>query len=320
MRRLMVGLALGLLPLATGCNILKPNPNPPHAGPVANGPAPTAEDLVKYLNYNAQKVQAVQSNRVEIDCKQGNQGAPGLDGLMVCQKQRNFRLKAKVAGQPIVDIGSNDQEFWYWISKAEPPYVYHCTYDELSRGGVRLPFPFQPDMIVMALGMAEYDPAKKYEVKSVPDPKGRAGTIELIEQTTSPQGQPVKKVTVFNAVQAGAGQPQVVGYKLKDMQDRDICTVVVYEVQAVKLDANSVAVLPFKVKLNWPEQKVEMTMWLRDLQAVNIEPDRAARVFSRRDLADLQSYNLARGAADAPGGIGQTQSFDRGGVQRTTFR
>src|SRR5262249_57670564 len=112
---------------------------------VVTGGVPTAEDLVYYLNFNARKVQAVQCNRLEIDCKQGNQGV-GLDGLLACEKPRNFRLKAKLLGQPGVDIGSDgDREFWYWISKAEPPYLYHCSYEEFGRGGVRMPFPFQPD-------------------------------------------------------------------------------------------------------------------------------------------------------------------------------
>jgi hypothetical protein len=312
-RHFLVGLGLALAPCLTGCNHgfslvgNKDRPTPPTAGKT-----PTAEELVAYLNYNARKVQAVQSNRVEIDCKQGNQGI-GLDGLMVCQKPRNFRLKARVVGQPAVDIGSNEQEFWYWISKNEPPYVYHCSYEELARG-VRLQFPFQPDMIVAALGMAEYDPNKKYEVK--PNDK----TIELIEQAVSPQGQPIKKITVFNMFQAKAGQPQVLAYKLKDMQDRDICTAVVYEVQSVQVAGYpEPAVMPYRLKLSWPDQKIEMTMWLKDLQSVNIGPEQAARMFNRRDVGgDLQGFDLARGTPDTPGGVGQMQSRTRG-VQPARF-
>jgi hypothetical protein len=317
----MAGLALGLLPVAAGCNLINP-----HRPPVqqATGEVPTADKLVVYLNDNARKVQAVQSLRVEMDCKQGaglNTQSVGLDGLMVCQKPRNFRLKAKVVGQPAVDIGSNDQEFWYWISKAEPPYVYHCGYDELARGNVNMPFPFQPDMLIMALGLAEYDPAKKYEVKTYDK------TFELVEQTVSPQGQPIKKVTVFNRTDVGrpgpgqTGQPQILAYKLKDTQDHDICTAVVYEAQGVRAADGQTVVLPYKVKLSWPDQKVEMTMWLRDLQAVNIEPDRAGRLFSRQDLADLQGFDLARRTVDgAPAGIGQTQSYNRSGIRQTSVR
>lgn len=56
---------------------------------------PTAQQLVSYLNNNGQRVQAIQCNQVSIDAKQGNQTAPGLDGLMVCQKPKTSGLKPK---------------------------------------------------------------------------------------------------------------------------------------------------------------------------------------------------------------------------------
>ena len=55
---------------------------------------------------------------------------------MACQKPRDFRLRAKILGTPAVDLGSNDQEFWYWISKVNPPHVYHCSYENLKTGKV----------------------------------------------------------------------------------------------------------------------------------------------------------------------------------------
>src|SRR5579884_1893068 len=304
------GLALGLLPFAAGCHIINPKPPQAGPGPAVTGQTPSAEQLVNYLNYNARKVQGVQCNDVSIDCKQGNQGI-GLEGLMACRKPREFRLTAKVVGQSAVDIGSNQSEFWYWISKNDPPYRFHCSYDHLARGGVRMPFPFQPDMLIAALGIAEYDPAKTYEVKTTDR------TFELVEQTVSPQGQQVKKVTVFNRVKVDApaagrtGPPQVVAYKLLDAQNRDICTATVLEVQSVRAGGDpNPAVLPYHVKLAWPEQKIEMTMWLRNMEAREFTPDQAERLFTRRTQNGVQDFDLARWALDGQG-LGQVQSFDR---------
>src|SRR5919199_4110500 len=160
-----LGLALGLLaPAFAGCGQSpiardKTAADPPLPEQKVEIPA-----LVKYLNDNAGRVQAVRSTRLDIAAKQGREQV-GLDGMMVCQKPRNFRLTAKVLGSPTVDIGSNGEEFWYWISKANPPYVYHCSYRELATGKVHLPFPFQPDMIISALGVAEYNPEARYELR-----------------------------------------------------------------------------------------------------------------------------------------------------------
>src|SRR5262245_36929915 len=199
MRQVTLGLGLGAALALCGCSgIQRPTPSADRR-PRIDTRQPSAASMVAYLNENARRIQGLSCTDVTLDCKaDGDSGV--LSGRLDCQKPRNFRLTARVVGQPTVDIGSNDQEFWYWISKAKPPYVFHCAYTDLDRGGVPLPFPFQPDMILAALGMAEYDPNKSYEVKTNPR------TVELIESTTV-QGQPVQKGTVVNRNPASRDQP-----------------------------------------------------------------------------------------------------------------
>jgi len=298
MRQVAILLGLVVL-LCQGCNWrfqYDRNANNQGAKINPDTPAPQATQLVAYLNDNSRRVQAIQSNRVSIDCRQGNQSV-GLDGLLVCQKPRNFRLKAKMLGQPGADLGSNDTEFWYWISQNKPPYVFHCSYEDLGRGQVRMPFPFQPDMVMMALGMAEYDPNKQYDLKTHPQ------TLELIENATSPAGQPVHKVTVFNRAKVPLGRPQVTAYVLRDDKDKELCRAEIFEVH---VNHETGAVLPQKVKLIWPAEKMEMTMRLNDLQVVQLDPQRSARMFSRGELSTLPSFDLARMAPDSASGVSQT--------------
>ncbi len=80
-------------------------------------------------------------------------------------------------------------------------------------------------MVVAALGLAEYDPAKKYELKA------EKNYIELIESATSPQGQPIQKVTVFNRTEAAPPAPQVIAYVLRDAKGTVICQANVRRVQ-----------------------------------------------------------------------------------------
>lgn len=262
---------------------------------------PTAQQLVAYLNNNGARVQAIQCNQVAIDAKQGNQTAPGLDGLMVCQKPRNFRLKAKVIGQPAIDIGSNNNEFWYWISKVEPvPYVFHCNYEDLDRGNVKLPFPFHPEMIVSALGMGEYDPSKQYEVKV------NQQNIELIEPVALYQGKQVRKSTLFARKAVSQGKYQVAGHILRDGQGKEICSATVYEVQVSK---ETGAVLPQRIKIVWPEEKMEMVMRLNDMQVITVTPERADRLFSRNDLSTLPGFDLAKWAPDQGTAIQRTRGL-----------
>jgi hypothetical protein len=226
-----------------------------------------------------------------MDCTSNGQSV-GLRAAMACQKPRNFRMKAQLMGSTAVDLGSNDQEFWYWISKADPPYLFHCSYEDFARGQARMPFPFQPDWIMEALGIAEYDPSKAYEVVA----NGQA--IDLVERTVSPQGQPVRKVTRLS--RGRNRQLQVTAHLLQDAQGKEICSAFVTDVQQ---DAATGALLPRHVQLVWPAERLRMKLRL-DQVAVNpgsITGDRVALLFNRPSLRDVPSYNLARGL-DAPSG------------------
>jgi hypothetical protein len=295
MRHLFAGLGLGVALLAVGCDPLfsrlNREPNETKNVRLPKEP-PTAEQLVRYVNDNANRIQglALRSDRVLIDCKQGGQSAPGLTGTLICQADRNFRLTGRALGSPAVDIGSNSEEFWYWISKAEPPYVYHCSYKDLAGGTVRMPFPFQPDLIIAALGLSPYDPTKKYDLKV------NERTVELSDVVKSPQGRDLRRVTVFNLaiMDVEHGQPQAIAYHLLDDRGKPICSATITEVQVVANSRREGIVVPRRVKLSWPEQQIEMTMKLEDAQAIPLERGQAAKYFSRDNLRDKKSFDLAR--------------------------
>jgi hypothetical protein len=303
MRSFIAGVSLTVLLLGVGCNLMPHRRDTPGGG-VAIDPsrAPTVEQLVNYLNVGADRIdktQVVACDNMTIDVD-SPQGKVGLTGNLRCQTPRNFRMKGVVFGKPEVDIGSNDKEFWYWIARDQPPYLYHCSYDALSRG-TRIPFPFQPDMVVNALGLAHYNPAGNYQIKIVALERGRQA-IELIEPAMSPQNQPIKKVTVFDAAEAAQpGQPQVIAYILRDAQDKPICVASVRRVQPI---GTSGAVIPKEMLFNWPEQKLKLTLRLENPQLITMTPEKAALVFTRQNLTSMQSVDLA------------TQTFDGVGLQR----
>jgi hypothetical protein len=301
MRRtaILVGLgAFSVVALASGCR-REVIPDPPAA--VSKTGKPTAADLVAYLNNNARQVQSIKATRLEIQAKQGNESI-GLDGSLFCQKPRDFRLRGTVAGSPAVDIGSNNEEFWFWISQGKDEdgvaRVHYCSYADMAAGKARMPFPFQPDMIVAALGMGEYDPQKEYTIRE------DAKTYSLVEKAVSAQGQTVQKVTQFNKVTVGPNKPQVVAYYLLDDKNNEICRASVLDVQTV-----GAAVVPKHVKLVWRPQQIEMSMRLYDTEVNKIDAPAAAKLFSRAGLS-IPAANLAKGP-DAPSGVSQEMSIQR---------
>jgi hypothetical protein len=294
MRYVRTGLGLGVLLILAGCAGTKwgwvrtPPPDPPA------GPPPTAQALVDYLNDNARRVQSLECRDLNLDARQGLQSV-GLMGQLVCQKPRNFRMGANVAGSQQVDLGSNDQEFWYWIGKADPPYLFHCSYTDFPRASGRLPFPFQPDWMIEAMGIAEYGPAANYQVVD------RGKTLELVEQTVSARGDRVRKVTVFNRTQTHGTDPQVLAHVLQDANGKEICGAYISEVQQ---DPATGAVLPRRIRLVYPAERMELKLKLDEV-AVNrpIDPQRTARLFTRPNLSNVQSFDLARDIYQAPGQV-----------------
>lgn len=294
MRSIIAGSSLGFVLLVAGCNILPPRPGPGPRPMSANSPTPKVEDLISYLNANADKIaetDALQCTKLAISCQAGRQNV-GLSGMMVCQKPRNFRLTGKVIGQPAVDIGSNRDEFWYWISKNDPPYLFHCSYDALARGA-KVGFPFQPDMVVSALGLEHYDPAHSYQLNAPRNAK----YFELIENTKSPQGEPIQKIVVFARETATLPDPQVIAYALRDAKGKDIC---IANISRVTREQQKGAVLPTKVTFKWPAMNLTMTMEMNDLQIVPVNNEMANRFFSRQRL-DYQAFDLATRSLDGPG-------------------
>lgn len=285
-------LALGTVLLLAGCNQFRGW----HGGPTGetkavrpDAPQPTAEALVNYLNDCSRRLQSIDCSELDLDAKQNMNGG-SLRGWMVCSKPRSFRMTAKLVGKDVADMGSNEQEFWWWIGQSDPPYLFHCSYDAMQNNRVRMSLPFQPEWMLEALGMAEYGPAQNYTINVTQN------TIELSEQSQTPSGQPVRKVTVFARGVTQGSVPQVTAHILQDAKGGVICAAYITEVTRDP----SGAIVPKRVRLECPQDRMELKMTLRSV-TINqpIEQQRAVRLFSRPQLAGVAAYDLAR-AADAP--------------------
>lgn len=290
MRHVVAILGLGTVFLA-GCNQTRwfhPNPGV-ETGMVLPTPNPTAANMVALLNDNARRLQSLESREVSMKCSQGFQDV-NIEAIMVCQKPHNFRLFGKFVKSTVVDVGSNDREFWWWISKAEPPNLYHCSHEDYTRIKDRIQLPFQPDWIMEALGMSEFDPQKPYQLTT------RGNNLELVENMTSPQGRPVRKVTVL--VRGKNQQVQVAEHVLRDERGQEICSAKVIQSQR---DRTTNAILPKQVVIRWPAEKITLQLTLNDVQVNGaLPPQRVATLFSRPNMKDVQSVDLARGPDPQP--------------------
>jgi hypothetical protein len=286
MRYVQIGLGLALLVGVAGCpegsrlNLLRPNSpvNPLPATP------PSREELVSYLNDNAANLPGVVSDDVALTVYVGGGVGVPVGGWMRAEGPRNFRMQAKMFGNEEVDLGSNKQEFWYWIKRADPPWQVFCSYQACEEGRAKqMPFPFQPDWVMEAMGMGKYGPAERYERVVEKE------TVKLIEKTKSPQGVTVRKIIVFNLRPASGDQPQITDYLLvDDATGKLICSAKIKRRQIV---ANR-AEIPRDMELSWPDQKMKLGLTINGAKVQNQIP---AQVFVRTPMRNIQSYDLATG-------------------------
>jgi len=286
MRYVQIGLGLALLVGVAGCpegsrlNLLRPNSpvNPLPATP------PSREELVSYLNDNAANLPGVVSDDVTLTVYVGGGVGVPVGGWMRAEGPRNFRMQAKMFGNEEVDLGSNKQEFWYWIKRADPPWQVFCSYQACEEGRAKqMPFPFQPDWVIEAMGMGKYGPAERYERVVEKE------TVKLIEKTKSPQGVAVRKIIVFNLRPASGDQPQITDYLLvDDATGKLICSAKIKRRQIV---ANR-AEIPRDMELSWPDQKMKLGLTINGAKVQNQIPP---QVFVRAPMRNIQSYDLATG-------------------------
>ena len=307
MRYVIPWVGLGGLLLVAGCTntrlgFLNRGDNPP---PPSNRPVPTVAALVDYLNNNAQHVRTLRCDDMELNAKMGLGVLRNFDlkGRIACAQPRNFRMDASALGNQELDIGSNDQEFWFWLKRATPPYQFYCPYKALADGRpVQLPFPFQPEWVMETLGMVQYDASHKF--KLVVEGRKEAERYKLIEHTRGPQGNRVLKVIVFNAVRQRSPYPQVTDYLLIDEDtNKEICSAHILEVQGDE----ATGIYPRRMQLYYPKEDTTLTMRLGQT-AINrqLPPP----LFVRRPLNGQPSINLVTGRPDA-----MTSGLQRAGLR-----
>jgi hypothetical protein len=304
--------------VSVGCKIFNPSPTGTVDPPPKMGAAPKADELVSYLNHNAQMVTSLEAQKVVITAKQADEAPIDLaDSLVAYQKPTrpgmhpSFRLEAYMLGNMEVNLGSNSDEFWYWIKRSPYPYVYHCAYSEYPKVAARgaMPFPIQPEWVVEALGVAEYDPSLKFELRE------SKTTYDLIQRTKSASGDEMVKVIAFHKEQR-PGKSQVAGYILYKTTGNakapyeTICTAAIEDSEVVPVGGGKSAVLPTKIRLKCPKEKAELVVNLGKVQVNQPFPQERVNVlFTRRTLSGYKSYDLARGTLDTGGDVRQAGGY-----------
>jgi hypothetical protein len=157
----------------------------------------TRDQIIAAVNQNSAKVRSLSATGASITIPD-TMNLPILTANIAAERPNHFRLTAGtgITGQEI-DLGSNDQLFWMWVKRNQPPAVYFCRHDQFANSAIRQMMPIEPSWLLAALGMIDIDPASVYD-----GPLARGdGKMEFRSWLPSASGR-LTRVTVIDASRA----------------------------------------------------------------------------------------------------------------------
>jgi len=158
---LTLGLLAALLMTSSGCrwnDWFRRNSNEPP--PIAFSALPGRDEALAAINANTQRIQTLQTQGATISIP----GAPAIGAEIALQRPRQLRFRAgtNLLG-PELDLGSNDQLFWFWAARAPQPSVFFARHEQFATSPARQMLAIEPAWLIEALGAVEIDPASIVE-------------------------------------------------------------------------------------------------------------------------------------------------------------
>ena len=300
-----VCLALCALLAVSGCRTAGVG-NLTRSEPAATRTTWNAGELIAEHNRNAQAIRSIEAApaitvSVPGATRVGRQSG-AVDGRLAMERPRNFKLEmTSVKGTTVADLGSNDQEFWFWASnaKGEDKALYYCNIDESQEGAIAAPF--QPDWIIEALGLRIIPDG---EVDSTEVKRIRVGTmgslyrIQLTRRSPVPgsSGEFYTRITELEEASHRIVRHRI--YQGKTL----VAEAMIASYQTVAVDAPSSGspsvFLPERFRLTWAEEDMKLDVVLKDVKINTEFPDaRRAALFVEPALREgYKRVNLAERA------------------------
>jgi len=122
---------------------------------------PALQDVIYVVNANSDRVQQLQTESASLRVE----GAPALRANLAFERPRNFRLRAELfqfTGREL-DVGSNQDVFWFWVRRDEHPAVYFARHDQFRTSPARDLIPIEPERLIESLGLVHLDPKGRHE-------------------------------------------------------------------------------------------------------------------------------------------------------------
>src|SRR5262249_11521819 len=150
------------------------------------------DEFIAEHNRNAESIDSLEA-RPTIGLRSRLRKGQG-DGRLAMVRPRNFKLEisSTAMSRSLANIGSNNDEFWFWVPNTEDPSIYWCKYSEIESSALSMAF--QPDWIIETIGLRPITPeeAEGIRVERTTDPN----TSALLFPPSKSQGQSYQRMMI----------------------------------------------------------------------------------------------------------------------------
>lgn len=225
-------------------------------------------DVISVVNTNTALVHSLYTNDATISVPM----MPSLRATLALERPGRFRLRGETTlTGPEVDLGSNDERFWFWLRRGQPPAVFYCNHAEFQTSLARQIVPIEPEWLIEALGVTGFDLNAEHQG---PYPVGR-GRLRIV----SPRETAVGRVTKVTVVDEARGW--VLEQHLYDANGALLASAIASEHER---DLATGAVLPRKVRIEAPLARFSLEL---NLGTLSTNQPRAAM----HDLWNMPQFN-----------------------------
>ncbi|MBX3425016.1 MAG: hypothetical protein KF688_04985 [Pirellulales bacterium] len=247
------------------------------------------QQIIDAVNQNSARVRTYQTDNASIAVP-GMLGVPMLSGKIRAQRPGRLRLQGatSITG-PEVDLGANDELFWFWIRRNEPPALYFARHDQFAGSAASQVVPIEPQWLLDALGFAEFKPTDVHD-----GPLVRGGGLVEIRSVVNARGGQLAKSTVVNAKTACIMEQHIYA-----PDGRILASAIV---RSHKFYPEAGVALPQKIDVQMPSAELSLSIDVGTVQLNNL-PE-SPQIWALPTLPGTPTVDLGAAPAGTAGSLG----------------
>jgi hypothetical protein len=248
-------------------------------------------DVDAFVAEHNRNVERIQSLEARPTVSLGGRMRAAADGRLALERPRNFKLELLSAGSPKADIGSNDEEFWFWVQSDKDKSVNWCRYEDLESSAV--PITYQPDWIIAALGLKAISAEEAAGIKVRAKGTEKETTALVFPSTRNGGETYTREIIVWNKTRRIKEHRLYAGKASNLIAQAEVSKYEEIEIGSTETGDRDSCLVPGNIKLEWKREQLILEVTLRKISVNQFDQSRSASLFVEPRVPGYSRVNLA---------------------------